>query len=151
MNLQFSTFRVEDFPEYKSWYDDAELNKRLGPMDDEWLSHIMSERDGCEYSIFRDRELVAVTGLTFPTIEHPYYIVTDLAIKPHLRDQGIGSAILHELMRLHALQPGQSWKVFVDIKNPKAKLFFEKNGWICESETPDKHGMLTLTFVGKSK
>ena len=146
MTLLFSKFTKKDFPEYKAWYEDAELNMRLGPMDDAWLEHVMNETDGCQYSVFHDKELVAVIGFKFPDSKHPAYFITDFAMKPNLRNKGIGSEILHELIKQHPLKPRQTWKAFVDIRNPRAKTFFEKNGWVCLSETPDKHGMLVLEF-----
>lgn len=148
-SLRFSTFTTKDFSEYKAWYEDAELNKRLGPMDDQWLDHVLHETDGCEYSVFRGKELVAVVGIKFPDPTHPAYYITDFAIKPHLRNQSIGSSVLRALIKLHKRKPGQSWKAFVDVRNSGAKSFFEKNGWICASETPDEHGMLTLEVVGR--
>jgi hypothetical protein len=44
MELRFSKFRKEDFPELQTWYEDAELNTHLGPMDEEWLNCVLSLR-----------------------------------------------------------------------------------------------------------
>jgi len=141
--LTFSKFKAEDFTEYRSWYKDALLNRELGPMDDEWLEHVLKETDGCEYSIFRDNELIAVVGIKYPVEKYPDYYLTDFAIKPDSRDQGIGSAVLEELMRLHPLKPRQSWKAVVNVRNTKAAAFFKKNGWSV-ADKPDEHGMLAL-------
>ena len=116
-------------------------------MDNKWLDHVMTATDECQYSVFCDKELVAVVGIIFPDAKHPSYYITDFALKPHLRNQGIGSEVLKELMNLHILKPGQSWKTFIDKRNPKAKSFFEKHSWICLTKTPDKHGMFTLKFT----
>ncbi len=143
MKLRFSKFKEEDFLEYQSWYEDADLNQRLGPMDEKWLQHVMKATDGCEYSVFLDRELVAVVGIKFPNPQHPAFYITDFALKPHLRSQGIGSSVLRELLMDY---PSSDWRVFVDVKNPRAKLFFEKNGWVCLSGTPDGDDMFELQF-----
>lgn len=144
MKLRFSTFTAADFSEYKAWYDDAELDKRLGPMDDKWLDHVMHETRGHQYSVFLGKDLVAVIGILLPDAEHPAYYITDFAMKPHLRNQGIGSQVLAKLMKLYSLKPGEEWRAFIDERNPRAKAFFEKNGWKCVSNTPDEHGMLLL-------
>ena len=141
--LTFSKFRAEDFTEYKSWYKDALLNRELGPMDDKWLEHVLKERDGQQYSVFREGELIAVVGIMFPIEGYPDLYLTDFAIKPDSRDQGIGSAVLTELMRLHPLKPEQLWKTVVNVRNTQAKAFFEKNGWSV-ADKPDEHGMLAL-------
>ena len=118
MPLHFAKFRREDFLEYKSWYEDADLNTHLGPMDEEWLEYVMKETDGCQYSVFGDKELIAVVGIKFPNAQHPAYYITDFAMKPSLRSQGIGSELLTELTKRHPLIPGQTWKAFVHIQNP---------------------------------
>ena len=143
--LTFSKFKAEDFPEYKLWYKDALLNRELGPMDNEWLEHVLKETDGCEYSVFRDDELIAVVGIKYPVEQYPDYYLTDFAMKPDLRYQGIGSEVLQELMKLHPLKPGQSWKAVVNQRNEKAAAFFKKHGWSV-AEKPDKHGMLAMHY-----
>lgn len=148
-SLRLSKFAEEDFPEYRSWYDDAELNLRLGPMDDEWLECVLNETDGRQYSVFEDEELVAVIGVTFPAADHPACFITDLAVKPSRRRHGIGSRVLAELMTLHRLEPGQTWNAVVDVKNAGARRFLEKNGWRCVTPTPDAHGMLALEIAGR--
>lgn len=151
MNLTFSAFKKEDFPEYLSWYSDAELNLHLGPMkeNDEWLQAVLGEADGKHYSVFGERKLIAVIGVIFPTPDHPEYFITDFAVNPILRSQGLGTTILHQLMQIHSLKAGQSWKAVVDAKNPKAKAFFERSGWK-SSEEHDEHGMFTLTLTTPS-
>jgi len=149
-NLQFRKFVREDFPEYQSWYADADLNEQLGPMetDDEWLYYVLSEWNGIEYSVFRDGALVAVLGIVFPDDEHPSYYITDLAVKPGLRRQGIGTEALKTLFALHPLKAGQMWKTYVAAKNPRVRVLLERSGWICETETPSESGMLPYSYCG---
>ena len=49
--MTFAKFIQTDFPEYKSWYNDTELNMRLGPMDDDWLEHVMNAKDSYQHSV----------------------------------------------------------------------------------------------------
>ncbi len=144
--IELLKFKKEDFPEYKSWYTDAELMKRLGPMDNEWLEYILNEIDGCQYSAFLEYELIGVVGVKFPTEQNLSYYITDFAIKPNRREEGIGSQVLCELLKEHSLKLGQTWKTFVDDSNTNAKAFFQKNGWKCASKEPDEHGMLLLEY-----
>jgi len=99
--LKLLKFKPEDFEEYKSWYKDVNLAKELGPMDKEWLNAVLKEKDGQEYSAFNKENLVAVVGIKFPNTEHPYYFITDIAVKPSLKNQGIGSQVLQKLIELH--------------------------------------------------
>ena len=144
MKLKILKFKTEDFEEYKSWYKDSDLNKELGPMDQEWLDYVLKEKDGREYSVFSGGKLVAVAGIKFPDSKHPYYFITSIAVKPSFKRQGIGSQVLQYLMKLHPLKSRQFWKAVINIRNIKARSFLEKNGWICKSEKPDEHGMITF-------
>jgi len=148
MTLMFVKFRAADFPEYRAWYEDRELNEHLGPpVDQEWFDFVTASTEGCEYGVFDDEVLVAVVGIWFPTAEHPAYTISDMAVKPQLRGRGIGSQVLADLMGLYELGPGQSWVAYVHIGNPRARTFLEKHRWICKCQVLDEHGMLELTFA----
>ena len=146
MRLRFEIFKTDHFTEYRSWYEDSDLNKTLGPLDQEWLDCVLKQENGCQYSVFDESELVAVVGIDFPDSKHPIYFISDIAVKPSLRERGIGSQTIDDLIEMHKLKPGQSWVASVDEKNPRAKSFFEKKGWVAKSETPNQHGMLELRF-----
>ena len=156
--LDFKLFIKEDFPEYLSWYEDPELNEQLGPMtkDDEWLSYTinqhngLTEFDGCTYSVFQNQELVAVIGIEYPDKEHPIYGLSSIAIKPTLRRMGIGKRIIDRLISLYPLKEKEYWIASVNDKNPKAKLFFESNGWKCVAEPPENN-MMYLFQYGKNQ
>ncbi len=141
MDFKFARFRRENFLEYKSWYNDADLNKWLGPMDDDWIDYVLSESDGIEYAVYKSEEMIAVIGFKFPTSEYPAYFITDFAIKPSMRSKGIGSMILQELVELHQDMP---WYAFIDAANTRVISFFEKNNWKRSSTEPDEHGMLAF-------
>jgi len=152
--LIFKLFKKEHFPEYLSWFQDAELNKHLGPLkeNDEWLNYVIREQEGltenkgCTYSVFQNTDLVSVIGIAFPDKEHPTYCITNIAVKPSLRATGIGSRILQNVRNLHLLKKGEYWSAHVDEKNPKAKLFFENNGWDCVTQPPQNNGMYLFVF-----
>jgi len=154
IELDFKIFKKEDFPAYLSWFQDPDLNKQLGPMkeDDEWLTYTLNEQnglteyDGCTYSIFQNKKLVSVIGIAYPDREAPTYVISSIAVKPFLRSRGIGKKILKKLMKLHPLKKGQYWVAYVDEKNLKAKLFFEKNGWKCVTKSPENNGMFLYEY-----
>lgn len=150
MTLKFSLFAAADFPEYASWYEDVELNERLGPMDEAWLEAVLHVKDGCTYAVFREKELVAVIGITFPDAEHPAYHITDFAVKPNIRNRRIGSRALDELLNMHGRDEVRTWRAFVDAKNEKAASFFERNGWTRMSKKPDTDGMIMLEYLRDS-
>ena len=147
MKFTFSKFSIQDFPAYQSWFSDKTLDAELGPMDHDWLEAVLQQENGCQYSIFSQDELIAVIGVIFPDAGHPSYYITDFAVRPDNRNQGIGSKILTELLEQKELQSVLSWKAFVKKDNDSAKRFFTKNGWYLISEIPDEHGMLEFEIL----
>ena len=103
MDFCFKQFQRENYQEYASWFTDAELNKRLGPMDDEWLSAILArtEEEGITWAVYLGAEMVGVVVTVFDPEKVLPVGITALAVKPVLRRQGIGSVILRELLVSH--------------------------------------------------
>lgn len=113
---------------------------------DEWLDSVLNSQGECTYSIFQDDKLVAVIGIVYPDQENSAYGITHISVNPSLRSKGIGKEVLKKTLKLHPLKEGQSWIAYVAEKNPKAKLFFEKNGWKCESELLERNNMYLFTY-----
>lgn len=152
--LEFRKIQKEDFPEYLGWFKDADLNKQLGPLeeDDEWFTYVLNEQKGltdlagCTYSVFQNKKLVSVIGIAYPDKEEPTYTITSIAVKPFLRSRGIGKMILEKVMELHPPKEGEYWRAFVSQKNPKAVVFFENNGWRCVSKSPENNDMYSFEY-----
>ena len=148
-DLLFIEFSLEDFPEYLSWFQDPELNRRLVPMkeNDEWLSHVLNDKDGCTYSVIQNRKLISVIGIIFPDTKHKYYCISNIAIHPAHQRKGLGKIILEKLMLLHESKKAQHWRAYIDASNSIAFSFFEKNGWEASDETADN--MYCFQFISK--
>ena len=155
MELDFHLFKQEDYPAYYSWFQDPDLHKQLGPMqeeEDEWLTYVLNEQagltefGGSTYSVFSNQELVAVMGIANPSAENPTYGITSIAVNPLLRSRGIGSRILKRIMEIIPLENGQYWIARVAEHNPKAKSFFEKNGWRCVSIPAENNDMFLFEY-----
>ena len=117
-------------------------------IEDSWLEPVLNNNpEGCEYSVFIDQKMVAEVGILLPNSDNPSFFITNLAVKPQLRNQGIGSAVLKELVQLHPLKVGQSWKAYVDADNLMAIAFLKKNGWQRLSNMADESNMHDFEFV----
>lgn len=145
--LTFERFRREDFPVYQSWFADPELNQHLGPMEsnDPWLEEILASKDGVEFCIFKDGEMLAELGVLFPTEAFPAFYITNLAVRPDLRGMGIGSMVLQKAIALFT-KNSEYWRCFVDQNNPKAIAFLLKNSWKRVNEQADEHGMFEFIY-----
>ncbi|MDN6858487.1 GNAT family N-acetyltransferase [Pseudomonas sp. CAN2814] len=127
--MQIRPFQAEDFPPYESWFADPVLYAQLGPMDRYWLEQVLSDADKALYSILRGDLLVAVVGVCLPTPAHPYYFVTDLAVRPELRGTGVGRAVMALVMNRAELQSSPLWRASVRPDNRGALAFLIKLGW----------------------
>ncbi len=135
--MQIRPFQAGDFPAYESWFADPVLNAQLGPMDREWLQHVLADTAGAQYSVLRGDELVAVVGICLPAEAHPYYFITDLAVRPELRGTGVGRQAQALLMTHPDLQGSTLWRAGVMPDNPGALAFLARLGWARrEPDTP---------------
>ena len=127
--LEFAIFSKEHYQAYNEWFRNERIKKALFDIDGNWLDFVLSDKTGIEYAIFEKNEMVAVVGVIRPTKTHPTYGIKNIAVNPKLFRQGMGSRVVKKLLRLHSLKEGEYWIAFVDVDNPSAQRFFEKNGW----------------------
>jgi len=127
--LSFREFQASDFPEYKSWFQDEQLDAALGPMDEEWLAYILQDQKGAEFAVRAGSELVAVVGVTRMAEQAGYEVITDFAVKPALRGTGVGSKVLLQLLEEIPLRESQYWVAYVERTNDVAQHFFTRHGW----------------------
>ncbi len=124
-------FSKQFYPTYKSWFEYPSIAKTLGHIDEEWLNFILKDKNGTELALINTSgQLLGVIGLVFPTAQHNYYVITNLAVSPKLQNQGIGTTILNLLNTKYRCSDQQYWLTFIAIDNKPAQAFFAKNGWI---------------------
>lgn len=143
--MQFSTFAREHYPEYRSWFDDELLKNTLGNIDEDWLEYILQETSGTEWAVTSQNRLIAVAGIIFPQDDHPYFVISNLAIHPNLRRQGLGTKIIQILIQKYLPKGINNWICYIDKNNLAAQHFIEKNGWNRLSQDAD--GMIQYEFT----
>ena len=141
MNLTFKRFGRQHYPEYAAWFIDPELNHALGPMDEEWLDAILAEteEEGITWAVFRDGEFVAVIETRFDPQKVLPAAITALAVKPALRRQGIGRAVLEKLLADHHMQGRGSHLCYIHKDNSASLLLCEGLGFVAVGQ-PNPHG-----------
>lgn len=146
MHIQLSPFQEAFFPDYLRWFSDPVLNRALGPMteDDPWLEAIRNPYSGLQMAAHSKHELVGVIGIDFPDADHPFCIITNLAVRPDLRGKGLGSAILRDIFA-HFSCP--RWRAYVDPPNTLAQRFLARNGWQRLPEGTDPPDMFTYEYA----
>ena len=147
MNLEFKRFDQDYYPEYASWFADADLNRHLGPMDYDWLEAILSEAEtkGATWAVFQGGELVAVGGIKFDT-DNQLVIISEIAVKPTLRRQGIGTAVLKQILSLDQKEGFYSHLAYISLDNQPAQHCMEKIGFRRATSTPNEQGYLEYRY-----
>ena len=144
-DLWLQRFQPEHYAEYASWFADPELNRRLGPMDADWLEAVLSqpEREGSTWAALRGAELVAVVETALDPERRLPAVITAIATRPALRRQGIGSRVLAHVLSLHRGQGIGEHLAFVAADSPGARRCLEKAGFVLVTPGPDAYGYLT--------
>ena len=122
-------FAAADFATYRAWFGDAELDRRLGPIDDAWLDHVLAERDGRQYVALDAGRIVAVVGVLLPQPADPWGALTDLAVAPARRGTGIGRRVVAALLARPELAAVAEWRAWVEGDNAAALALLDACGW----------------------
>lgn len=150
--LEFKRFQREFYPDYVAWFVDPDLNHALGPMDTDWLEAILAlpEAEGAIWAVFQGNEMVAVIGTAFDAENNLPVGITELAVKPGLRQHGLGTAVLRKLLSRHHAQGFTEHIAFVDQNNLSGQRCSEKAGFRRVSEEPNEHGYHTYRHTYQS-
>lgn len=128
--IKLRPVQKKDWAWISDWFRDPWLNKELGPIDREWLDHVLTETSGVELVAEIDRQPVGLIGITWGTSEHPFHAVTDLAIAPPLRKRGLGGRVLKAAMQWPGHPKKNQWVTFTAKDNdPPARLLISM-GWV---------------------
>ena len=144
--FEFRKFTRADYQAYKSWFNNNALKKTLGDIDEEWLDYIMKDEEGIELTVSKNGELVCVIGLIYPNAKESSYIITNIAVKPLLKNKGLGTKILTQLIEKTELKQNEYWAAYVEMSNLNGHRFFEKNDWKRMEGDDD---MVRYEFYGK--
>ncbi|MFF3063426.1 GNAT family N-acetyltransferase [Oerskovia sp. NPDC057915] len=146
--LSVRAFVAGDYPWLQVWYQDPVLDEELGPLDDEWLEAVLTEEDGEQLVVLADGSPFAVVGLVWASGEHRAHVITDVAVDPARRGQGLGRAALGEVVAHVERAATDGWVAFVDQENLAAFAFFSALGWehAAEPDPEDEDGMHTFAL-----
>ena len=139
MQLRIRPFARGDFAEYQNWFSDRQLRQSLEGVDEQWLDHVLNDPSGQQFiaNDIADQTMVACIGVCFAVHDHPMHVITDIAIKPDRRGQGIGRATVG--LVIDEIEQGMSiaWGAYVAPENVGAQRFFAALGWKADHDPSD--------------
>ena len=112
-----------------------------------WITSLLNT-SGREYAVLDGEQLVGVIGLLLPTYNHREVVITNLAVNPGLRRNGIGTRIIRQLPQVISLRPDMGWLAYVHERNLAARCFFEQNGWRAMGNNPPEDKMILYSSRG---
>ena len=137
--MEIREFLAGDWSWVQEWFQDALLDRELGPMDRDWLDAVMAERNGVQLVGTIDRKPVALIGCVWGTDQHPSHYLTDIAVAPSMRGQGLASKALQLVIAWPGHPSTAKWTAFVNPRNTPAQSLLRKNLW---EEVGTSDGML---------
>jgi ribosomal protein S18 acetylase RimI-like enzyme len=105
------------------------LDRELWPMDTDWLDAVLAERKGAQLVATIQTKPVALIGCLWGTDQHPSHYITDIAVAPGLRGQGLACRALQLAMAWPGHPPIAKWTAFVNPSNSSAQSLLKKNLW----------------------
>ncbi|PYB70650.1 GNAT family N-acetyltransferase [Rhizobium wuzhouense] len=91
MRITFRLLAHDDLRELRSWFQDEELSRRLSFPTDEWFAYVTNEAAVRCWLALEAGEIVALLQVDGDDAARGYL---DLAVRPQLRQQGYGAAVL---------------------------------------------------------
>ncbi|MEI3843456.1 MULTISPECIES: GNAT family N-acetyltransferase [Microbacterium] len=137
--LTVRRFRRSDWGWAQRWFEDETLDRELGPLDEEWLDHVLTETDGVELVVEEPGAgsgtgaPVALIGIVWGGADHGApdlpHAITDLAVDPTRRGSSLGRRALDAALAWPGHPSNDTWVAYVDQENPGAFAFFTAVGW----------------------
>ena len=98
-------------------------------MDTDWLDAVLAENNGVQLVATVQGEPVGLIGCVWSDDQHPSHYITDIAIAPGLRGQGLASRVLQQLLDWPDHPPIKKWTAFVNPRNSAAQSVLRKCLW----------------------
>jgi len=127
--MELREFVADDWLWVQEWFKDQTLNRELGPMDTDWLDAVLAERNGVQLVATIKTTPTVLIGCVWGTDQHPSHYITDIAVAPTLRGQGLAYKALQLAMHWPGHPPTSKWTAFVNPRNSPAKSLLQKSLW----------------------
>ncbi|MSN98586.1 GNAT family N-acetyltransferase [Bacillus paralicheniformis] len=142
-------FRKEDIEWLQTWFDDAEVKRRLEGMMplDEWFNFA----DGNEnYRVWAALKEGKPVGAVMVEVEEDSTGNIALLVDPLLRGGGYGKALIKRTMALPEMNRINKWFAGIEEDNKRCLACFRSVGYSLEHDQPDEDGYYSLIYFPES-
>lgn len=137
--MQLRRITPEDWSWIQSWFEDEQISKELGPLDEVWLDHALHAENGVQLVGVEDSLPVVLIGCAWSPEAGGLHGITDIAVSPVSRGTGLGRRVVAALVRWNSHPPAAGWVAFVDQENAAARAFFTELTWIYRGVDDEMH------------
>lgn len=144
MEFLFRSFADTDLEEYRAWFADEELSRRISYPDDIWFEHVRNPENACWAILDPTEKLIAVVQVDRE--ETTGYL--DIAIRPDLRRHGLGAAVLRGFVE----GPGHAYEIVegrISPDNEAARALVHRCGFSILPD-PDEDGFVRAVRLSAS-
>lgn len=127
--ISLRPFKRADWAWLQVWFQDEITNQELGPLDEEWLEHVLSDRRGVQLVAETQGQPVAIIGVTWGIENDPPHAITDLAVHPDKRRRGFGLQSVQAVIGWPGHPMTNKWIAFVELRNKPAQEMLTALGW----------------------
>ncbi|MDX8443495.1 GNAT family N-acetyltransferase [Mesorhizobium australafricanum] len=141
MQISFRLFTVDDLPEFRAWFADAELSRRLSFPTDEWFAYVTAGGAARSWVALDADRMIAQMQVDREDAERGYL---DLAMRPHLRGRGLGAAVLAAFLS----GPGRAYPILegrIEPDNAASLACCRRCGFVILPE-PDADGFIQAVY-----
>ncbi|WP_244965740.1 GNAT family N-acetyltransferase [Paenibacillus alvei] len=135
-------------PILEAWFEDSELRERMDGMLplQEWFDY-MTEND--MYFAWMAYHGEQPVGAIFVELEDGTAYI-GLMTEPALRSQGIGKAMVREVMALPEMESVKTWVAGIEEDNMPCLACFKSLGYLSKEEEADEDGFYNLVYEQSS-
>lgn len=127
--MEIRRIHATDWDWIQQWFQDEDLNRELGPLDQEWLEHVLNQSDGVQLVAEQNGQPIGLIGCAWGDGRNLPHAITDIAVAPPLRGNGQAGAMLEAVLAWPGHPPCRKWVAFVFPENQRACRFFTRLGW----------------------
>ena len=146
MQITFRTFTSEDLSEFRAWFEDAELSRRLSFPTDDWFAYVTAgDAAGCWVALHAG-QIIAEVQVDREAPERGYLA---FAMRPDHRGRGLGKVVLSAFLS----GPGQAYPLLegrIESDNVASLACCRRCGFTF-LPAPDADGFIQVSYRSSQK